>query len=167
MNPSRTTPLLRTGLGLAAPITVLLSCSTSAYRSTDYQAAEFNWWRTAPATAESDSLVALRLKNHVENLIVYINHALVNDYVSVPLDGFHSPFVFGTNGIGVRQWNRVSSQWKQCFYSTEQAYRAYEMINFNFGRVRWRSDGNTFEAHLNYLVAFNQGFAIPARRTAR
>ncbi len=129
----------------------------------NHNSPELNKWRIPAESKEDDLLLVKRITNQAKCLIAYFDNAIENDYVSLGFEEHPSPFYFAVNGVAIRVKERVPRKWVRLFCDEEDAWRAYEIIHYNFNKAHWKKNGSAFKAHKEFLIEFNKNLKIPAK----
>lgn len=88
-----------------------------------------NQWRIKPAALEKPDKLRLRIKNciHFYSLFFLDNH--LRQETEISFSGLPSPFIWYNGGIGMQPKATLDKKWIDCFYSSDQAYTAYDLLS--------------------------------------
>lgn len=86
-----------------------------------------NRWRIPPAKRETDSAIHRRLKENLYFFILFYRSAVIKDDKSVSFWGLPSCFKWYGGGIYLKSEDELDDNWIECFYSKEQAMKAYRL----------------------------------------
>jgi hypothetical protein len=118
-------------------------------------ALENNQWRMKARHKESDKEIAARLKNHFRFWEKYFAWGFHNkiDYLDVQ----NTPGVLEmySNGFKLQYYNYEMPEWKNAFYDTADAWKAYEKVYYSMyaKEIDWPKTDNRFE---RFVSAFKQ-----------
>jgi hypothetical protein len=102
--------------------------------SEDPYSRENNWWRMKPAVPESDEQIKKRILNHLAFWKLLFRDARENDRDYVSYNWFASPLVLASNGVVMKFYDDVKSEWDENFYDSVQARKGYEMMRKCFSK---------------------------------
>lgn len=87
-----------------------------------------NRWRIKPARPETREEIRSRVKSclHFYSLFFLDNHQ--RQETDISFSGLPSCFIWYNGGIGVQERSDLDHKWINCFYSTYQAFQAYDML---------------------------------------
>jgi hypothetical protein len=98
-----------------------------------------NQWRIKPAAPETREQLRLRVKNcvHFYSLFFLDNH--FRQETDISFIGLPSCFVWYNGGIGMQAKPELDKKWIDCFYSSNQAYTGYELVESILGQhvLKW------------------------------
>ena len=84
-----------------------------------------NMWRIKPNKKETDAAIQQRLKDNLHFFILFYKSAVIKDDKEVSFWGLPSCFKWYGGGIFLKDRSQLKENWIDCFYSKEQAMKAY------------------------------------------
>lgn len=87
-----------------------------------------NQWRIKPTQSETLAQINKRVKDCVRFYGLFYNDNLVRDTSIISFVGLPSCFNWYNSGIGVQTADKLSDEWKGCFYNMEQALQAHAIL---------------------------------------
>jgi hypothetical protein len=90
---------------------------------------ENNRWRIKPTAKESDSAIHQRLKENLYFFILFYKSALAKGDNIVSFWGLPSCFKWYGGAIFIKKKEELKENWINCFYSEEQAMKAYRLAD--------------------------------------
>ncbi|HMH21648.1 MAG TPA: hypothetical protein VK563_07725 [Puia sp.] len=88
-----------------------------------------NDWRIKPKASETDEQLRLRLKQCVHFYALFFHDNNQRQLTEISFSGLPTCFVWYNGGIGMEARADLDKKWIDCFYSTFQALKAYEMLS--------------------------------------
>jgi hypothetical protein len=98
-----------------------------------------NQWRVKPAAPETDEQLHLRVKQCVHFYALFFHDNYQRGETQISYSGLPNCFNWYNGGIGMLSKEDLNQKWIDCFYSTYQALKAYEMIASLLGKhkLKW------------------------------
>jgi hypothetical protein len=105
-----------------------------------------NQWRIKPGKPETPEQINKRVKDCVRFYSLFYNDNLLRDTAIISFVGLPSCFNWYSSGIGVQAADKLSDEWKDCFYDKAQALKAHALLEnlitqkyqWTKGRFDWR-----------------------------
>ena len=97
-----------------------------------------NQWRIKPAKPETDEEIKKRLQQALDFYSKFLDYNIATGAKSVTFSGIPSLFLWYKGGVAIGPKAKVEQEWVNCFYSREQALKAYDMIDNIIGKkYKW------------------------------
>jgi hypothetical protein len=126
-------------------------------RSTDSIADIFdpamNAWRNKPLKPESNAAIKLRLKQLLHYYSAYFATFRHNKVSFFNRQKILLPLAFYSGGLGLTPFEE-SDEWKEVFYNTADANKAYKILEGLFDSLEYPDEGNNFV--LEYVIALER-----------
>lgn len=131
----------------------IFNCSVREY---DYDSPEYdpyslvnNRWRLPAETSENDSLLVVRMVNHIDFWIAFLNTANRLELKSFNYANMNTCFEFSNFGIIMNRFNNWESTFKTLFYNRAEAERAYELTTQAIYRSKYEKNDNAYLQGIN------------------
>lgn len=97
-----------------------------------------NQWRIKPDKPETPEQINKRVKDCVRFYGLFYNDNLVRDTAIISFVGLPNCFKWYSSGIGLQTADKLSDEWKDCFYDTAQALKAHALLeNLITKKYQW------------------------------
>lgn len=87
-----------------------------------------NQWRIKPRQPETDAQINKRVRDCVRFYGLFYNDNLLRDTAVISFVGLPSCFSWYNSAIGVQMADKLSDEWKNCFYNEAQALKAHSLL---------------------------------------
>lgn len=98
-----------------------------------------NQWRIKPVSSETHDQIRTRIKGcvHFYSLFFLDNHQ--RQATEISFSGLPSCFIWYNGGIGMQPRTTLDKKWIDCFYSSAEAYVAYDLLSTQLGKheLKW------------------------------
>lgn len=129
--------------------TIPIKCMVRNYKyakvGNDPFIAANNTWRIPARQKENDSLLLIRLNNHIEFWKAYLASADAQEISSINFKNFTTCFEFYPNGISLNDVKDWPPQFRTIFYDAHDADRAYSLIRDAIIKVKPASEANAYK----------------------
>lgn len=114
-----------------------------------------NRWRIRPRQPESEGQLKARLLNYILHYALILNASLERKTDVVSFANSMGIVKIYRGGIGAIPWESVKQDWIDCFYSIEDAEKAYKLFNAHLakGGVRGTSTGEWVKDDYQILMS--------------
>jgi hypothetical protein len=98
-----------------------------------------NQWRIRPSVAETDEQLRARVRECVHFYALFFRDIYQRGETEISYSGLPNCFIWYNGGIGMQAKEDLGDKWMNCFYSSYQALKAYEMVASILGRhqLKW------------------------------
>ncbi|MFL9481648.1 hypothetical protein ACI6Q2_02645 [Chitinophagaceae bacterium LWZ2-11] len=104
-----------------------------------------NSWRIKPENKESDKQIKQRVLNHLSFFKLLFEDAYKYDKNYVTYDWFVSPVLPASNGIALKNYEKIKLGWEACFFDSAQAAQGYELLRGGFSaKIKFPDTENRF-----------------------
>lgn len=97
-----------------------------------------NRWRIRPKQAEDDAQIKARLLNYILHYALILNASLERKTDVVSFAHSMGIVKIYRGGIGAIPWESVKQDWIDCFYSPEDALKAYRLFENHLSKAGFR-----------------------------
>jgi hypothetical protein len=87
-----------------------------------------NQWRIHPDKVETDAQIIDRMKGCVRFYALYFRDHIMRKRSEINFAGLPSCFIWYRRGIGLTEVDDLSTAWKRCFFSAQQAIKGRNII---------------------------------------
>ncbi|HTQ27402.1 MAG TPA: hypothetical protein VMI35_04705, partial [Puia sp.] len=88
-----------------------------------------NNWRIKPSRPESGEQIRSRIKNCVHFYALFFKDNAQRQEKDISFIGLPGCFTWYNGGIALTAFIEIGHDWKDCFYSDDQAMTGYNMLN--------------------------------------
>lgn len=125
---------------------------------------ENNLWRMPAERSENDSLLAIRMINHIDFWIAYLNLANKMETKTLNLNNINTCFEFSNYGIIMNRFNDWESTFKTLFYNRAEAERAYNLTTQAIYRCKYEKDENAYSQGIKLFKQIRLQLQFPDGR---
>lgn len=93
-----------------------------------------NWWRIKPPAHESDEQIRKRVLNHLAFWQLLFHDADENNRPYISYNWFSSPLVIASNGVIMKLYEDVKTEWDENFFDSMDAHKGYELMRQCFSK---------------------------------
>lgn len=118
-----------------------------------------NWWRVKPSRSESEAQIRARLLNYLAHTASILSSAQIREQDYISMEFSQGIVKLYDVGIGAVKKDKIPATWISCFYSAEEAHKAYDMFEdylFKAKHKKYQS-GNWVRDDHHILVDIHNG----------
>lgn len=121
---------------------------------------ENNKWRIRSKTAEDSIQLRKRMANYFKHLALILKSSQERKQGVVSFEFSQGPVKIYSSGIGILPYEEVNQNWKNCFYSEENAVQAYMQFQnyLKTNKYKGAGTGDWVEDDYNILLSIYSGF---------
>jgi hypothetical protein len=123
------------------------------YGDRDIYSEAMNLWRVPLQGEVTDEMLRARLQSMLRYLAAYFEAAALKDLETVNVSALSTPFIFASNGLGLRQESALPVEWVVLFPEREDCRRMSRLIAGLFRDVSPPATKNRF---MQYASMFRQ-----------
>jgi hypothetical protein len=91
-----------------------------------------NWWRIKPLKSESTKEIKNRVLNLADFHLLMFEDALAREKKVITYNWFSSPLTVARNGLGLKSYKKIRTDWEECFYDSAQAWYGFLTLRSGF-----------------------------------
>lgn len=159
--------VFRTGLGwdghlrvsepaLGDNATLVAERDKFRYGDRDIYSEAMNLWRMPLEGEVTDEVLRARLRSMVRYLAAYFEAAVAQDLDTVNVSALSTPFIFGSNGLGLRQETALPIEWVVLFPEREDCRRMSRLIAGLFKDISMPATQNRFQRFASMFRQMDQ-----------
>ena len=145
------------------PVAMVAEPDVYDYGDHDLYSESMNLWRTALPDVVTDEVLRTRLQAMVRYLAAYFEAAAAQDLKTVNVSALSTPFIFASNGLGLRQEEALPTEWVVLFPEREDCRRMSRLIASLFKDVSPPATKNRFRQYASMFRQMEQRLSALSR----
>jgi len=129
-------------------VEVINNCIVRKYQYSDVKMDPFstlnNLWRLPAKETENDSLLALRIANHIDFWKSYLHTADEMEWSTLDMTNVETCFNFSSYGIQLMKAEKWLPAFRSIFFSRKEAERAYDLVTDAIYKSQFVKDENAY-----------------------